>query len=130
MTLNKTKTLPELRASSVLTTSEVFYELKGYEEMIMFSNQLSLDIDFTKGSLTNCLIKIYTKKEGGEWVTLPSLSISAGVVTVNDLVITLTASTKFNFETPINAKHIRIGVQGTGTVTSSLLALNVALGNK
>ena len=131
MTLNKTKTLPELRASAILTGSEVFYELRGYEEMIQFSNQLSLGIDFTVGSLTNCLIKVYTRMDkDAEWTTLPSLSITAGVTTVSDLVITLVGSAKFNFETPINTKHIRIGVKGTGTVTSSLLALNASLGNK
>ena len=122
--------LSPIRESIVLTNSEVFHQIRGADSLIEKANQLSLLVDFTIGSLTNALIKIYTSDDGLAWKTLPSLSITAGVVTVSDIVITLTESAAFNFETQINTKFIRVGVTGTGTVTSSLMEIIPIIGVK
>ena len=120
----------DLREAAILTTSEVFHELSTQRKALQTSNQLTLLIDFTKGSLTNVEIKIYTSNDGEDWYAVPVLGYSSGVGTANDLVLTLTTDMKFSFEVPINTKYLRVGAKGTGTVTGSSLSLIANLGSK
>jgi len=126
-----TYTMPTpIRASAVLTTGEVFHEIVEAKDLISNCNQLSLYINFTKGSLTNALVKVYTSQDGTNWHAMSDITYSAGVGTVSPIVLTLTASAAFTFQHEINTKFIKVGVQGTGTVTNSLMSIGVNLGNK
>ena len=127
MSLHNTRTLPFVRTSSVLTTSEVLSEVREAKELIKACNQASFFINFTKGSLDNAEVKLYVKQEGGDWHAIPEVSYSGGVGTVSPITLTLTASTKFVFETPINTEYLAVGVKGTGTVTDSLMEIGLNL---
>lgn len=115
-----------VRSAAILTNSYVAGDvLEGCEKY----NALSLLIDFTKGSLTDAQIKVEVSADGTNYYTMLADSVSAGVNTVAGLVYKLTVNTAGS-TTPlaINNKYIKISAIGTGTVTSSSLAIKAVLG--
>lgn len=98
------------------------------------NTQGTLFIKFTKGSLTNCVIKMYGSYLGNptatDWYQESEESSSSGEITLNPLSIKLTADTVKTWHFPIGAnRSYRITVTGTGTATSSSLDLTVGLRN-
>jgi hypothetical protein len=115
-----------VRAAAILTTGYVAGTvLEGCEKF----NVLSLNYDFTVGSLTDCQIKVEVSTNGTDYYQLVSDSITAGVNTVAGLVYKLTGTLK-GATTPlsINTKYIKISAIGTGTVTDSSLKIDAILG--
>lgn len=98
------------------------------------NTQATLYIDFTKGSLTNIIIKFYgshvSKPTSADWFTETIESNTAGVITLADMNITLTATDKCMWHFPIGAcKAYKITVTGTGTQTGGILKLVAGLRN-
>ena len=114
-----------VRSAAILTTSYVAGTV--LTDCQKF-NALILNIDFTKGSLTDAQIKIEVSTDGTTYRQLLSDSISAGVNSVAGLVYKLTANTAGS-TTPLTiaTKYIKISAIGTGTVTSSSLAIEAVL---
>ncbi len=114
-----------VRSAAILTTSYVAGTV--LEDCQKF-NALILNIDFTKGSLTDCQIKIEVSTDGTTYRQLLSDSIAAGVNSVAGLVYKLTANTAGS-TTPLTiaTKYIKISAIGTGTVTGSSLAIDAVL---
>lgn len=100
------------RASAVLTTSLV--GATAFVANKAADGRLTVKIDFTKGSLTNVILTPQVSDDNSTWydVTDPG-------------TLTLTADGTKSMTFPINGwKWARVGATGTGTVTSSLLALS------
>ncbi len=96
------------------------------------NTQATLLINFTKGSLTNVIIKMYGSQVGNptasDWYTENEETSTTGTITLNPLNITLTADTKGMWHFPIGAlKAYKITVTGTGVATSSSLKLSLGL---
>lgn len=96
------------------------------------NTQLSLYIDFTKGSLTNVEIIPYLSHEGdpgaSDWFQETVESETSGVITLNPMKIVLTSDAKIVWHNPIGAaKAVKITVKGTGVATGSSLVIRGAL---
>src|SRR5690349_20986042 len=104
------------RAAAILTTGEVAAARLDLNEA--HASEVSVDLSFTLGSLTNCVLRFYVSMDGTTYV--PLADVGGGVVSY-----TLTASTDRSF--PVKApgwKWLRASIQGTGTVTSSSATIN------
>ncbi len=118
----------------MLTNSYVQYVLGfGTDGLpVNLNNQLILYVHFTKGSLTTAEIIIEFSHDGiNNWVqeTYDDIAASTGIVTERPMVRQLAASGDYRIPVPINDQHIRVSVKGTGTVTSSLMAVDAIIGN-
>lgn len=115
-----------VRAAAILTNA---YVAGTVLENTQKSNVMTINFDFTIGSLTDAQIKVEVSTDGVNYYHLQSDSISAGVNTLAGLVYKLTAdATGSTTPLTINTKYIKVSAIGTGTVTDSSLAINVVLG--
>ena len=114
-----------VRSAAILTNA---YVAGTVLENCQNYNSLSLNIAFTKGSLTDAQIKIEVSADGTNYYQLLADSVSAGVNSVAGLVYKLTANTSGS-TTPlaVASKYIKISAIGTGTVTGSSLAIQAVL---
>ena len=99
------------RAAAVLTTAEVAGT--SLDLNTTYASTVTVDVDFTLGSLTNVILRFYASMDGVTWKQV----VSGGTV----LTETLTASATQAFAMPHLSgwKFFRASAQGTGTVTSS-----------
>jgi hypothetical protein len=107
------------RASAVLTTAEVAATVIDLNDMSPAG--LALWFDFTIGSLTNVILRVYVATDLAPTTWIPLLDVPAGTA----VAATLTASATGAIALPPapGFKWMRVTAQGTGTVTGSLLAL-------
>ena len=117
--------LYEVRASAILTGSYVAGTVIANTEL---RNQLIVYIDFTKGSLTSLEVKIEFSADGTDYYQETALSVSGGTSTGSILEHTMTATGKYRIAIPIKDASIKVSVKGTGTVTSSLVAVRASIG--
>lgn len=103
------------RAAAILTTSEVAGATLDLN--LAFNSQVTVDLSFTKGSLTNVVVKFYVSADGVTW---KSVTVSGAVMTE-----TITADAERAFVMPALSgwKFFRASLTGTGTVTSSTATL-------
>lgn len=125
--------LYEIRPSTVLTNTLVAGNILGEaitSNLIYEKNQLILAIDFTLGSLDSADIVIEYSQDGTNYYqeTIQSIDYTTGVITEVSATHTLTASGSFYIATPIKWRYVKVSAIGTGTVTSSLLAINAMIG--
>jgi len=113
-----------VRSSLVLTNSYVAGTvLTGLKNF----NQLVIEVDFTIGSLTSMELKVeFLNGAVYSQETFSSLSGSTSTDTLGEH--TMTATGIYNIPIPIKCSGVRISVKGTGTVTSSLCAINAVVG--
>lgn len=104
------------RASAVLTTGEVAGARINLAKCKDAS--LTVDLDFTIGSLTNVIVRFYTSMDG---TTYKPVAVNGALLTE-----TITANATRCYTVPdLNGwPFFRVSVQGTGTVTGSLCAFN------
>lgn len=104
------------RSSTVLTTSEVAATRLDLNEA--WGSMVDVQVDFTIGSLTNVILKGYVSMDGTNYYLHHGPTGAA-------ITQTLTASATIAIPIiGVGWKWFRMSAQGTGTVTSSLLALN------
>lgn len=115
-----------IRASAVLTTSYVAATVISNAEGF---NQLVLYVDFTIGSLTTAELKVEFSDDGATYFDEIVETVSSGTATALPLVHAVGATGKKRYMIPIKDKYIKVSVKGTGTVTSSLMAIKAFLGN-
>ncbi len=99
------------RAAAILTASEVNATSLDLNES--HASRVTVQIDFTLGSLTNGIFRFYVSVDGTNWYTLFG---ATGAVLTQTLTATSTVAV------PVAApgwKYLRVSVQGTGTATSS-----------
>jgi hypothetical protein len=131
----RTKGVQLVRKALILTTSYVPGDGVGAENDVVIdgANQLVLFLNVTKGSLTSLELKIEFKIAGYGLFQELAASVSAGTATLTPLEYTLKASTlgaesKVYLAVPVLGDTARIHAKGTGTVTSSELAIFAAVG--
>jgi len=93
-------------------------------------NQLIIYVTLTLGSLTSASIRVEFSDDGTTYYRETEETIASGTATTTVLVHTMAATDNFRFAIPIQDKNIRISAIGTGTVTSSSMAIEVTLGNR
>ncbi len=104
-----------IRAAVITTNAEVAGTSVDINES--FGGRLSVQIDFTLGSLTNGIFKFYVSQDGTTFYTLMG---------TNGASLTQTLTATSTISVPVEAygwKYLRVSVTGTGTVTSSSAAV-------
>ncbi len=98
------------RAAAILTTGEVL--TTAFDMANTLDGGVTVDMSFTKGSLTNVIMIAYGSADDVTYKPLYS-----GVTAITE---TLTADGErlYLLKLP-GVRYIKVGVQGTGTVTSS-----------
>jgi hypothetical protein len=102
------------RAAAILTTGEVAGAALDLAQV--HDSQISVDLAFTLGSLTNVIVRFYASMDGTTYDPVYN-----GGTAITE---TLTASGERCYLLPAlpGWKKFRVTVQGTGTVTSSSAA--------
>lgn len=127
------KFLPNVRSSLILTGSYVAGTTIGPTSTGVFKvngngyNMLLVDVDVTLGSLTSVELKVEFSEEGSTFFQQTSVSTASGTITASVAEYTFGSSVNYRLEIPIAAQFIKISAKGTGTVTSSLLAVDAVL---
>lgn len=91
-------------------------------------NQLNILLAFTIGSLTDAQIKVEYSTDGTTYFQETFLDIATTIATASLGVYKLTGTGNFILSIPIKAAYIKISAIGTGTVTSSSLAITAIVG--
>lgn len=119
-----------LRDAAVLTTAYVPATVINYANLVPSQySQLNVYITFLLGSLTDARIKIEFSNDGVTWFQETFSSISSGVDTMAVGEHKISADGNYRLSVPIKDSYIRVSVKGTGTVTSSSVALDAAIGS-
>lgn len=105
------------RAAAILTTGEVAGASLDLNEA--WGDGVSVQLDFTLGSLTNVIIRFYVSMDGTTFYALRGQTGAAVTETV-----TASATNAYSVPIPAGWKFFRASLQGTGTVTSSSATLN------
>jgi len=115
-----------VRSAAILTTSYV----AGIELDVRDYSQMELYAVVILGSLTSIEIKIeFSETSGGTLFQETSESIAGSTITQNLAEHTIPADGNFRISVPICDMYCTISAKGTGTVTSSSLALTSILGD-
>ena len=122
-----------LRSSAILTTSYVAATVLGPQGVgsqadPAENNQLNFYINFTLGSLTSAEFKVEFSDDGETYYQETVSSIASGTSTDTVLEHTLSADGNYRIPMALVDRYVRISVKGTGTVTSSLVTVEVTLG--
>ena len=123
----------EVRASAVLTNSYVAAEIYDISrpEGIKDLNQVVFYIDFTKGSLTSFEVKVEFSNDINFSGLVAQETFTVVTGGTNALTLgehTATATGTYRLDIPVKDKFIRISAKGTGTVTNSLMAIEISAG--
>ncbi len=115
-----------VRAAAILTGSYV----ASSQQRIQDFNQIFLYVDFTIGSLTSAELKIEFSEDGSNWYQeVSQVSAGGGTFTQNPVVHKFTATGKKRIPVPVADIYVRVSCKGTGTVTSSSMAVKLQLGS-
>lgn len=121
-----------IRSAAVLTNSYVASTVIGPAdtdwESTHLRNQLVLLVSFTKGSLTSAELKVEFSSDGSTYYQETFGSISGTTQTLSLGESTMTATGNYRIPVPVKDKYIKVSVKGTGTVTSSSMAITAVLG--
>ena len=120
---NKSK-IYNVRSSAILTNAYVagttITDCHGY-------NELTVTVDFTKGSLTDAQLKIEFSEDNTIFTRETFASISGGVKTLSLGVELMAATGIYTYQIPISTEFIKISAIGTDTVTNSLMSITAVL---
>jgi hypothetical protein len=104
------------RSAAVLTTSEVAGNTLNLLTTSPHESQLTVDVDFTIGSLTNATFRFYASMDG---TTFDLIHVGA---TSSALALTASDTVAVTMPSLAGYKYFRATVQGSGTVTGSSAA--------
>ena len=120
-----------IRASTVLTTGEVETTAVAIDK----ATQAALNIWFTIGSLTNAIITILVSQDGTNYVehSVTEWSSANQILNKSKLVLdTSSGAWGYRYAFPITTADtkLKVSCKGTGTVTSSLLKIDLVIANQ
>jgi hypothetical protein len=101
------------RAAAILTTGEVDGAV--LDLSASFDGGVSVELDFTLGSLTNGIVRFYGSDDNSTWRPLHN-----GAAALTE-TITANATRCYVMRLP-GIRYFKVSIQGTGTVTSSSAA--------
>ena len=116
----------KVRSSLILTDTYVAGTVIEIPESF---NQLNLLVDFTKGDLTTCELKIEYSLDGLGYYQKNTVSYSDGIATLEPLEYQMDTTRKAVIEVNVKYKYAKVWIKGTGTVTNSLAAITAVVGN-
>lgn len=124
-----------LRSSAVLTGSYVAGTVLGPQGVgtaadPVENNQLVLYVSFTIGSLTSAELKVEFSNDGTTYYQETESTVSSGTSTDKVLEHTLTATGNYRIAMPLADRYVKVSVKGTGTVTSSLMAVDAIIAKR
>lgn len=99
------------RSAAILTTGEVSATALDLNKA--WGGIVTVDLDFTIGSLTNVIVRFYASSDGTTYKP-----ISTGTTTLTE-TITATATRTYALPSLAGWKFFKVTLQGTGTTTSS-----------
>jgi hypothetical protein len=99
------------RAAAILTTAEVAGSALDLNKA--WGGQVTVELDFTLGSLTNVTARFYVSTDG---TTYRPIAVGASLLTE---VLTATATRCYVLPSLVGWKFFRVSLQGSGTTTSS-----------
>lgn len=124
----------DVRAAAILTNAAVAGTVIGgtpESSNLFYNNQLIILADFTVGSLTNVILTVEFSPDNTTWYqeTYEDTAASTGVTTVRVKTHVIAATGKYRLP-PITIcdSYVRISATGTGTVTTSSLAVKAIIG--
>ena len=124
--------LETLRDAAILTSSyvagTVIGPLSGAGSNPALRNQLNLMVEFTIGSLTTAEIKVEYSIDGTTYFQETFENVSGGTATMTLGVYQLSATGNYVISIPIKFAYIKVSVKGTGTATSSSMAIKAIIG--
>ena len=91
-------------------------------------NQLVLLVDFTIGDLDSAEIKVEFSADGTNWYQEVVESATAGVIAVYAAERSLASTGKYRIPVKIKDRFVRVSAKGTGTATSSSMAIGAVIG--
>lgn len=121
-----------VRSAAILTNSYVAGTVIGTQTpadgvttiQVEHENQLVLYVSFTIGSLTDGRIKIEFSADNSTFYQETDTSApTTGVVTDTVIEHKFTATGNYRIAVPIKDRYIKVSAMGTGTVTSSSMAV-------
>lgn len=121
-----------IRSSAVLTTSYVAATVVGPQGLVagmspVENNQLVVLIEFTLGSLTSAEYRIRFSDDNSTFYQETAASVSGGTSTDSLLEHTITSSGNYRIPIPLIDRYVEVAVKGTGTVTSSLMTVDIII---
>lgn len=119
-----------VRSAAILTNSYVAGTVIGDPNLIYEKNQLIIEVDFTKGSLTSGGIKIEFSNDGTTYrqETIDSIDFTTGIITEQLASRIFTSSGNYTIPIPIKYRYIKVSAIGNGTVTSSSMTITAIVG--
>lgn len=114
-----------VRSSLIVTNS---YVAGTTVEKRHLKNQLVLLVDVTIGSLTSVEVKLEFSDDNSNFYQETVQSVSGGTLTETLAEHEFTATGLYRVLVPTKDKYIRISTKGTGTVTGSLVQVDVISG--
>lgn len=118
-----------IRAATILTNAFVAGTvISAFNNNPALKNQLNLLLSFLKGSLTSLDIKIEYSNDGTTYYQETFETITGGAAAMSLGLYNFTADGNYVISIPIKASYIRVSALGNGTVTSSSLLIDGALG--
>lgn len=123
-----------VRSAAILTNAAVAGTVIGgttESSNLFYNNQLIILTNFTIGSLTNVILTVEFSPDGTNWYqeTYEDVAAATGISTVRAKTHLIAESGKRQLQ-PITIcdAYIRISATGTGTVTTSSLAIEAIIG--
>lgn len=115
-----------VRSAAILTGSYVAGTvLEGLDQY----NQLILQIDFTKGSLTTMDLKVEFSPDGTNYYQETASAVSGGTSTETLLLHQYSATGAYRLAIPLKDSFVKVSVIGNGTATSSSCAIRAIVGS-
>jgi hypothetical protein len=127
-TSNQNYVLKPVRSAAILTNSYVAGTVIGLDPLVEMNNQLVILAKFVVGSLTSAEIKVEFSPDGTTYYQESFSSISTTTDTLSLGEHKMGGTGNFRIAIPIKDRYIKISAKGTGTVTSSSLAIDAIVG--
>lgn len=120
-----------IRTAAILTNGYVAGTIIGTDSLTTLNegrNQLILLVSFTIGSLTTAEIKVEFSHDGTTYYQETFGSITAGTETDTIGIHQIGATGNYRIPVQTKDRYVRVSAQGTGTVTSSSMAISAIVG--
>jgi len=121
--------IQDVRTAAILTTGYVAGTVLDFNNTNpALRNQLNILASFTIGSLTSAQIKVEYSNDGTTYYQDTFEAISGTTSTLSLGEYSIAGTGNYVIQIPIKAAYIKISAKGTGTVTSSSMAIKAVVG--
>jgi hypothetical protein len=90
-------------------------------------NQLDALVTWVKGGATSCEVKVEFSVDGTNYFREANATVTAGSTALVVNEYTFTTAGNYRIQVPISARFVKVSVKGTGTLTTSTVAVTAVL---